>query len=274
MTDSTTDNPNSQHYASPNLVERIMAGLKAAGKDPENIHPDDLAPVDQFHTGGRQTTLELAVLTGLNASMSIIDLGGGLGGPARLLATRYSCQVTVLDATCDYTGAGTTLTSMTGLSDAIYFHCGDALKAPFEDGSFDVAWTQHSSMNIEDKVALYSEAYRLVRPGGRLAIHEIMAGVGGPVIFPVPWARSEDASFLAEPEQVRQIILSAGFDEIIWRDTTAVALEWFSRPPPASRPPLGLHLLLGDLVPLVFQNLRRNLEEGRVEVVMAVFERR
>jgi hypothetical protein len=123
-------------------------------------------------------------------------------------------------------------------------------------------------------VAFYSEAYRLVRPGGRLAIHEIMAGVGGPVIFPVPWARSEDASFLAEPEQVRQIILSAGFDEIIWRDTTAVALEWFSRPPPASRPPLGLHLLLGDLVPLVFQNLRRNLEEGRVEVVMAVFERR
>ena len=264
------------HYRRAKLAEEILDALRAAGKDPDTLTPDDLAPVDQFHTRGREATLDLARLADLTSGMRVLDVGGGLGGPARTLANEFGCSVEVLDLTEEYCRAGEMLTEMTNLGERVTFRHGDALDMPYPDGSFDLVWTQHSSMNIADKEKLYKEIRRVLRPGGRLALHEIMAGPVSPVRFPVPWAREPSISHLEPPETVRALILAAGFSELAWSDETSSATEWFRQrlaAAPSGGPPLGLSLLLGPDFPEMFRNQVRNLEEARIAVVQAVFER-
>ena len=170
--------------------------LRANGKDPAALTIEDLAPIDQLHARGSEATLELARLAGITAGMRVLDVGGGLGGPARTLASAFGCSVEVLDLTEEFCRAGEMLTARTGLADLVCFRQGNALKMPYPGAGFDVAWTQHSSMNIADKERLYAEIQRVLRPGGRLALHEILAGPVSPIHFPVPWARDPDLSHL------------------------------------------------------------------------------
>jgi SAM-dependent methyltransferase len=267
----------SRHYTATDLVERLRAALHAAGKDVVAA-PDDLAPVDQIHTGGTRATIELADLAGLRAGQSVLDVGGGIGGPARTLAHRFGCTVTVLDLTEEYCHAGELLTAVTALTDRVSFRHGDAMAMPFPDGSFDVVWTQHSSMNIADKAQLYAEIRRVLRPGGRFALHEVLAGPTQPVHFPVPWARDPAISFLETPENARRTIQAAGFAEVAWINVTASSLAWFqrqnARAQPATPPPLSLHLLLGPDVREMGRNMERNLEGGRIAVIQGVLDRR
>jgi SAM-dependent methyltransferase len=269
--------PNSQiaaHYGRPGLIDAIAAALAAAGTPREGLRPDDLAAIDQFHTRGREATLDLARLAGLTGGEEVLDLGGGLGGPARTLAAMLGCQVTVLDLTPEFCEAGEELTRWVGLSDRVTFRQGDALEPPFPAGRFDVVWTQHSSMNIPDKPRLFSAAHRMLRPGGRLAIHEIAAGPGEPVEFPVPWASRPEVSFLLPEAELRAAIGGAGFHERLWLDLTELSLAWVDgRITAASAAPLGLHLLLGENTRAAFGNVRRGLAEQRLRVVEAVFDR-
>jgi ubiquinone/menaquinone biosynthesis C-methylase UbiE len=145
-----------RHYGRPDLIEAILSAVRAAGMNIEALTPDDLAPVDQFHTRGKAATIELAQLAGLTAGMHVLDVGGGLGGPARTLAAEFGCSVTVLDLTEDYVRAGEQLSARTGLGERVSHRHGSALALPFAEGSFDAAWTQHSSMNIEDKAQMYA----------------------------------------------------------------------------------------------------------------------
>jgi kynurenine formamidase/SAM-dependent methyltransferase len=279
MNEQVNDGAVDQHYSRADLTETILAGLRAAGKNPDALVPTDLAPVDQFHTRGRDATLELARRAGVRAGLRVLDVGGGIGGAARTLVTEYSCHVTVLDLTEEYCRAGELLTARTGLADQVVFRHGSAVDIPFPDASFDVVWTQHSTMNIADKPRLYAELFRVVRGGGRLALHEIMAGPLAPVHFPVPWAREPAISHLLRPDQVRAIIAEAGFQEVDWIDETALATAWFTERVAAIRaaqgvpPPLGLHLLLGADSAMMFANLARNLTEQRVVVFQGLFER-
>jgi MPBQ/MSBQ methyltransferase len=265
-----------EHYGRPDLGAVIVDALRAAGKDPDALTPDDLAPVDQFHTGGKASTLDLARLAALEVGMWVLDVGGGIGGPARTLAAAIGCRVTVLDITEEFCRAGQLLTARTGLEDRVSFRCASALEMPFADGEFDVVWTQHSSMNIADKERLYAEVFRVLRPGGRLALHEIMAGAGGPVHLPVPWARDPAISYLRPPAEVRTLIAAAGFTERAWIDSTAESVDWFRQRAPApgaALPSLGLHLQVGAEFPEMFRNQVRNLQEGRIAIIKAVFER-
>jgi SAM-dependent methyltransferase len=266
----------SGHYARPALAEAVWAGLRALGKDPAALDPADLAPIDQFHIGARDATRALLHLAELRPGQSVVDLGGGLGGSARTLALEAGVRVTVLDLTEDFIRLGTELTARTGLADRVSFRHGDATQLPFPAASFDAVWTQHSSMNVADKAALYREAARVLRPGGKLALHEIMAGAQSPVHFPVPWASTPELSFISPPAEVRALLRQAGFRELAWHDVTAEAREWWrkrrtaaSQGPP---PPLGLHLLLGPAAPAMVGNLMRNLDEDRVTVIQAVLE--
>lgn len=263
------------HYGVSNLASRIMSGLITAGRAEGILTPADLAVLDQFHTGGLGATEELARLAGMDARSDVLDAGGGIGGAARYLAATYGARVTVLDLSEPFCEAGEMLTYRAGLGDRVKFQAGDALAPPFPDGSFDYVWMQHSTMNIPDKARLFAEMRRVLRPGGRLALHEITAGPVTPVHLPVPWARDPAASFLVPAGELREVILRAGFQKVVWRDETPAALEWFRErvgTPPAQPPPLGLHLLLGEVSAAAFGNLLRNLEEGRVEVVQGVFE--
>ncbi|HYE90567.1 MAG TPA: class I SAM-dependent methyltransferase [Terriglobales bacterium] len=264
------------HYDRADLGQVIDAALSRAGKTGA-LTVDDLAPVDHFHTRGKDATLDLAQRAALRADMHVLDVGGGLGGAARLLARDVGCRVTVLDLTEAYVRVGAELTRRTGLADRVRFERGDALKLPFEAASFDAVWTQHSSMNIADKARLYAEITRVLRPGGRLALHEIMAGAQPSPHFPVPWAREPGASALEAPERVRDILRGLGLRELAWDDQSAMTLAWVRQRAAAAAgaapPPLGLHLLLGADTGAMFANLSRNLDEGRVTVVMAVWEK-
>lgn len=266
-------------YTPEDLGAAILAGLRAAGKNPDAPTLDDLAPVDQFHTGGKAATLELAQLVPLSAQTRLLDVGGGLGGAARLLASQKGLAVTVLDLTEAYCQVGEMLTSRTGLSDQITFQRGDALDMPFADQSFDVIWSQHATMNIAEKAPLFAEFARVLRPGGFLAFHEVMAGPNTPVIFPVPWATDQRLNFLSTPEEARALLAGSGWSERAWNDTSAASLAFFEERlrlfdrPFADFPPLGLHLLLGERFGDAFRNMARNLRERRIIVIQAVFAR-
>ncbi|MBI4590613.1 MAG: methyltransferase domain-containing protein [Candidatus Rokubacteria bacterium] len=265
------------HYGRGDLGGVILESLRAAGKEVDALTPDDLALVDQFHIRGKEATLELARLAGVERGMRVLDVGGGLGGPARTLASELGCRVTVLDLTEEYCRVGEDLTARAGLRDQVVFRHGDALHMPFPGGSFDLVWTQHSSMNIEDKERLYRESHRVLRVGGRLALHEIMAGSRAPIHFPVPWARDPSMSFLRSPVAVRALLTATGFEELAWVDVSAPSLEWFrqrvaAQATPAVRP-LGLHVLLGADFGLMFKNQVRNLEEDRIAVIQGVWGR-
>lgn len=264
------------HYGDDALGERLLAALRAAGLDPDHLRWQDLAPVDQFHTRGPEATLELARLAGLTPADHVLDVGGGIGGPARTLASTVGCRVTVLDLVESYCRVGAMLTARAGLTDRVAFRAGSALAMPLDDASADVAWTQHSSMNMDDKARLYGEVRRVVRPGGRFALHEMLAGAAQPIHFPVPWAADPSISFLRSAGWTRDAIAGAGFRERVWRDVTEETRAWLgeqaARAAAGPPPPLGLHVLLGPQFGEAFRTLGRNMAEGRVVVVEAVFE--
>jgi SAM-dependent methyltransferase len=246
------------------------------GKQPSLITPADLAAFDHFHIGGRGATLALLGLAQLQPGQRVLDLGGGLGGPARTLALKAGLHSTVLDFTPSFVSAGAELTRRVGLASRVAFVEGDATRVPFANASFDAVWTQHSSMNIPDKAALYQAAWRVLRPGGKLAFHEVFAGPQPAIHFPVPWASQPALSHLAPPAAVRALLGELGFRELAWRDLTAESREWWrARRQPAlpTEPPVGLHLVLGPLAPVMAANLMRSLDENRVTVLQAVFQR-
>lgn len=265
-----------RHYGRTDLLESILRSAQALGKNIDALTPADLASVDQFHIGGVDVCPALAALGGFGASMHVLDVGGGLGGPARWLASTVGCSVTVVDLTPEYGETGRELTRRCGLAERVRFECADARRMPFDDRSFDAAWTQHSSMNVDDKASLYREIHRVLRPGARLVLYEIMRGPEAPLHFPVPWARDPSISFLEDPDVVRRIVAEAGFREHAWNDVTEPGLEWVEKRVAAVESgvgPLSLALLLGSDFPAMFKNLVRNMREGRQRIVQALFER-
>src|SRR6266576_3582428 len=208
------------HYTREALGEAILSALRNAGIEPDNIRQEDLAPLDEFHIRGREATIELAHLLALSENHHVLDVGSGLGGPSRTLAAEFGCRVTGLDLTEEFCRVATMLSERTGLIDRTEYRHGNALDMPFSDATFDIAWTQHASMNISDKGRLYAEIHRVLKSSGRFAIYDIVAGPGGELHFPVPWAREPSASFLIQPDEMRAALENSGFHVIVWNDVT------------------------------------------------------
>jgi ubiquinone/menaquinone biosynthesis C-methylase UbiE len=209
------------HYERADLLARIETALRESGKDP--VHPtgDDLAGVDEFHVRGRAATIELADLLPGPIDTELLDIGSGLGGPARFLAAARGYRVVGIDLTPEYVAVANELTRRCGLADRVRFLPGDALAMPFEDASFAAAYTQHVAMNIQDKAALYRETARVLRPGATLVIHDMLQGSGGPVRFPVPWSSDGTTSFLLDRESLERRLGEAGFEVVEHRDRRA-----------------------------------------------------
>ncbi len=271
-----------KHYdrgvAASAMLDAIMEELTATGHDLGELTWQALERLDQFHVGGGRTTLAMARRAGIGRGERVLDVGGGVGGPARTLAATLGCHVTVLDLSEAYTEVGRSLTRRMRLSDLVEFRVGNALDIPLSDESVDVAWTQHSTMNIEDKERLYAELHRVVRPGGRLAMHEIVAVEGAePLHFPVPWAASPEISFVRTAAATRATIVAAGFVERAWEDTTVSSIAWMremaERAAASNRSSQVQRVLLGPGFAEAFRTIRRNLEEELASVVEGVFRR-
>jgi ubiquinone/menaquinone biosynthesis C-methylase UbiE len=269
--------PVSRHYGLSGVLEAILEALRAGGKDLDQLKPPDLAPVDEFHIRGREATVELAAMAAVDAGMRVLDVGSGVGGSARYLASEFGCRVTGVDLTPQYCETAAALSQWVGLGGLTEFCCASALQMPFEDAAFELVWTQHAQMNIADKPRLYREIARVLRPGGRFVFHDILAGPGGPPHFPVHWAEEPAMSFLIAPDALRDLLERTGFRVRVWRDTTEVARHWFLNAWEKRRvtgaPPLGLHLLMGPTAPSKFANVAKNLREERITVFQGVLER-
>jgi len=262
------------HYTRSGLESLILEALANAGKDVNNLKPEDLAPIDEFHSRGREATIELARAAGIDSSKHVLDIGCGIGGPSRYIASEFGCLVIGLDLTDEYCRAAKMLAKLVGLTHLVSYLQGDALNLPFPDATFDIVWTQHVAMNIPDKSTLYREMNRVLKPGGLLAIYDILAGPTGPVLFPVPWSRIAETSFLVTPAELRKLLEGTGFTIESWHDKTDALRKLFTnrvkKIHPSGQPPLGLQVLLGPDFRVMAQNLRLNIEEGHIVLAQVV----
>jgi sarcosine/dimethylglycine N-methyltransferase len=261
-----------EHYRATGLTERLKTALMALGPEDRRLTPEQLGVLDQFHTRGLAATAELAKLTGISADMSVLDVGSGVGGPARFLAATYGCRVTGIDLSEPFVDAARYLPGRTGQGGQVSFQTASALELPFDGGRFDVVLLQHVAMNISDRARLYREIRRVLKSGGGFATFDVVLSSGNPH-YPVPWARSPATSFLLTAAATREAIEPAGFRALAWQDDSEAAKAWFaqlraSAPPPS--PNLGV--VMGPDFAQLAANLGRNLMEGRLGILTAVFE--
>lgn len=260
------------HYRATGLTERLKSALTVLGPEDQPLTPQQLDALDQFHTRGLAATAELANLAGITADMSVLDVGSGVGGPARFLAATCGCRVMGVDLSEPFVDAARYLTRRTGQSEQVSFHTASALELPFDGSSFDIVLLQHVAMNIADRARLYREIRRVLKPGGRFATFDVVTN-GSELHFPVPWARTPATSFLLTADATREAIEQADFRTLAWQDDTEAARAWIAQlraSGPMPSPNLGV--VLGPDFAQLFANLGRNLMEGRLGILTAVFE--
>ncbi len=260
------------HYRAAGLTERLNTVLTALGPENQQLTPQQLGPLDQFHTRGLAATAELGELAGITADMSVLDVGSGVGGPARFLAMTYGCRVTGVDLSEPFVDAARYLTERTGQSGQVSFQTASALELPFDDGGFNVVLLQHVAMNISDRARLYREIRRVLKSGGRFATFDVVLNSGEPH-YPVPWARTPATSFLLTAAATREAIEPAGFRNRTWQDDSEAAKTWAAQLRASGSPPSpNLGVVMGPDFAQLAANLGRNLLEGRLGILTAVFE--
>ncbi|MGH6718451.1 MAG: class I SAM-dependent methyltransferase [Alphaproteobacteria bacterium] len=265
------------HYTRGDLLARIKAALAADGADPDHPTIAALTTYDQFHGRGLEGTEELARTVKAATGDHILDVGSGIGGPARFFAQRFGCRITGIDLTPEFCAVARELTRLTGLDDRVRFEQGDATAMPFADAAFDGAYSMYVAMNIADRAGLYREICRVLKPGAWLVVSELAQGPGRPPDYPTPWAATAAASFLATPDATRRGLEAAGFRVLSLRDTTeawhAFGARARAQVERGEKRPLGaVNLIHGDLAETVMTNTNRGVAEGRlipIEVVCA-----
>lgn len=272
---ANTETKVATHYARPDLEQRILTALTRDGKDPEELTALDLAPVDEFHVGGIESTQELAAHMELRPGMRLLDVGSGIGGPARYFAEKHCCEVTGVDLTPEFVEVANSLTRRLKLNHLAEFRQASALDLPFEPGSFHGAYMLHVGMNIADKAGIFREVRRVLKPGALFTVFDIMFGAneaGNRALqYPVPWAATEETSFVASVCDYREALQNAGFEIVQQRSRCEFAIEFMERAmvrmAQGGPPVVGLQLLIGDKTPLMMKGVLGMMKDGTLEPV-------
>ena len=266
-----------RHYGDVDIAERIINRLHLAGRDLDSLSRDDTANFDEFHGGGRASTVALAEFADIAAGTHVLDIGSGIGGPARTLAADYKCKVTGLELTGEFIRAGKMLTDLLAMAGAVDFVQGSATEIPFKGETFDLVWSQNMLMNVEAKAELFREAFRVTKPGGKFAFETVVAGSGEALHYPTFWAAEPSMNFLVSSSEMRDLITKAGFIEVSFEDMTgAVVANGRRRLQAASagdRAALDLSVIVTTAVAQKMENSVCNNLEGKTRAVRALFQR-
>ena len=198
---------------------------RLAGDDLAELTQEQWDRLDQFHGGGSEAVDRLLPSLRLTPGMTVLDVGSGLGGPARQVARSTGCTVVGVDITPAYVDVAQALTHIAGLSEQVRIFCSDI--ATFDEVEFDAAYTMHVQMNIADKRAYFSEIARRLRPGAHFATFEVCLSGETQPTAPLPWSLDGTDSFLATADELRATIESSGFELVEWVDETAWVRQWF-----------------------------------------------
>lgn len=261
-----------QHYTHGALLKSIQAGVEQLGKTVDNVTLHDFAPVDEFHIGGRQATEHFVGQLGLTADAHVLDVGCGLGGPARFVADKYGCRVTGIDLTDEYIKTGQAINGWVDLNEQIVLQQGSALALPFAAQHFDSAYMIHVGMNIAEKASLFNGVHQVLRDGARFGVYDIMQVSDGDIAYPVPWADDESLSTLSTPQAYEDALRTAGYEIVTVTDRRDYALDFFEAMRKRSTansipPPLGLHVLMAASTPVKVKNMIENLVAGLIAPV-------
>lgn len=260
-------------YTGDGFAERILVAANAAGI--EKITPEALGPADEFHTGGIRATRELAKLADFEPGARVLDIGSGLGGPARVLASEFGCDVTGVDLTAEFVRSAAALTAACGLSDRARFVVGNALALEFADGSFDGAWTQHVVMNIEDRAAFYGEIARVLKPGAKFAFFDILRGPNAaPLDYPMPWANEPSISHLYDEARTREFVEQAGFEIVAWNVAPQQAVVLGAQAAAQQGSGLTLQIVLGEDLGDRIRNVGAAAADERLILLQALCRKR
>lgn len=255
------------HYTHGALEQSILDTLRAAGKDVERLTASDLSAVDEFHLGWREATVAFAKDLGLASGLRVLDVGSGIGGPARYFAEAHGCRVTGIDLTPEFVQVATALTRRCGLSDRAEFRQASATGLAFPDGAFDTATMIHVGMNVPDKAKVFAEVRRVLKPGGRFGVYDIMRAKDGALPYPMPWARTQETSFVETPAVYRKLLADAGFGIEAETDRSAFVLDLIQKRRAQAQkdgaPAVGQHILGADMKERI-ANVTRALEGGLI----------
>jgi len=260
-----------EHWATGDVYELVLSALQKSGKSLNALTVEDLAPVDHFHARGFPATVELADRLPIEPGSHILDIGCGLGGPARYLARRFQCTVSGIDITPAFVEAANRLTALLGMESQVEIEHGDGQHLPYSDGVFDGAYTQHVTMNVADRARFFGEAYRVLKPGAFFALTEHGMGPVGDPHYPLPWSMDGTGAYLKSPSDTQSVLEVTGFEDVQIEDTGDKYLAAYKRVMELATqgilPPLGVHILLGESAPEKTRNAARNIEEGRTHPV-------
>lgn len=275
---SFTNKSVEKHYTTGDLMGKITQALKSSGKDINSAAPDDLIPLEELHSRGREATIQLVERLHIDENSNVLDLGSGIGGTSRFIASRYHCKVTGLDLSEEFISTARELTRILGLDQYVTFRKGDATRMPFENREFDFVVSQHAQMNIENKKKLVSEIYRVLEPEGYYALHDIFINSESAQLdFPLPWASNSSISFLAEWDRYKSLLEQCGMKLSAEEDLSQKSLSWMTAmAEKAARhelPPASLPLVLGEDATVKLKNVMKAVSENKLRVMQAIFQK-